>query len=932
MPQTAQKISPLKQAQARVGTDLNAKWRIDRVLGVGGMGAVFACTHKNNGTRAAIKVLHADMAHHGDIRDRFFREGRIANRIDHPGRVPVLDDGTSDLGEPFLVMELLEGMTLGELLRKGGGRIQLEKLLLVFDPVLDLLAACHREKVVHRDIKPANIFLSKDGPIKVLDFGVARMREPERGGDATRVGVALGTASFIAPEQALGLEHVDGRADLFSVGACLYTGITGKRLHVAGTEAEEFVLAATQTVPSIARAAPDLPVEVVAFVDRALAYERGERFQSAEEMRGELLQLVAALRSGHIKVGAAQQQTGVVVRQNEIIEEGSERTEKEIADAAARVTSVFKQLGLGMASVRQYGFTHPQTRRALAAAYDEVVAILASDPTAMRWDVEPGAFTFGGHPVWAPDRVPFDRIPHQLFADGVRRVQFKQGIAEQELHDFVAILLRDVSNLVTSEDDAVTALWDRRFEHVAYLAVDSFTEGDGAGGDISDAEWNDLADKAIAFSSIDKDFDEHALESRAAELNVAGALRAAGDAAAAVAVDPMTKATLGAQAVLSPDQLRERFLDAFVPAYVDARARGDVASLHAALSELGRDQVALHAPEQVFEMRTALLAAFRGRVDPVQLRTIEVEIARALLPIETLRAILTDIASERRVDGGERAIVSKATVDGIAASLELLASDAVLQLACSCLDATPSDDLRAVLLAYVQSWARGQEAVLAGMLPHAGPGLGLAIIDVFTELKTPAALAGLEGAFQSRELEVKLAALSRMAEVAGGAQDTTERVRQEISALLEDPDEAARTRVLQLVAKLGVVAAGPAIAHGIQTDEFHELTMSERRLWIRTLIGLSAVRGEAIALELLSRRRLLTSEAVEQTRAVAAEALAVFDSPEVQEALAVAAKQRWGTSTLVKEAASRALVDIEARKQRSATRPSRWPDAVEGER
>jgi hypothetical protein len=191
---------------------------------------------------------------------------------------------------------------------------------------------------------------------------------------------------------------------------------------------------------------------------------------------GELLQLVAAETYDTSQIGAAKQQTGVVVRQNEIIEDGPERTDKEIADTAARVANVFKQLGLGMASVRQYGFSHPQTRGALTAAYDDVVTILAQDPTAMRWDVEPGAFTFGGHPVWAPDRVPFDRIPHQLFADGVRRVQFKQGIAEQELLAFVAILLRDVSNLVTSEDDAVTALWDRRFEHVAYLAVDSFTE------------------------------------------------------------------------------------------------------------------------------------------------------------------------------------------------------------------------------------------------------------------------------------------------------------------------------------------------------------------------------------------------------------------------------------------------------------------------
>ncbi|HTJ80617.1 MAG TPA: serine/threonine-protein kinase, partial [Polyangiaceae bacterium] len=236
---TQERLSPAKLAARRLGTDLNSKWHIDKVLGVGGMGAVFACTHKNNGTRAAIKVLHVEYSRVDDVRDRFLREGRIANRVEHPARVAVVDDGVSDVGEPFLVMELLEGMTLAELFRRGGGRMSLEKMLGVFDTVLDLLSKCHDLDIVHRDIKPANIFLVKDGHVKVLDFGVARMREPEAGVEATRAGIALGTASFIAPEQALGVDKVDGRADLFSVGACLYAGVVGERLHHAKTEAEE---------------------------------------------------------------------------------------------------------------------------------------------------------------------------------------------------------------------------------------------------------------------------------------------------------------------------------------------------------------------------------------------------------------------------------------------------------------------------------------------------------------------------------------------------------------------------------------------------------------------------------------------------------------------------------------------------------------------
>ena len=229
---------PVKAAEARVGTTLNAKWSLEGLLGVGGMGAVFAARHRN-GTRAAVKVLHAEYAREKDIRERFLREGKIANSVDHPARVPVTDDDISDEGEPFLVMDLLEGGTLHELRHGSGGTISLEETLRIFETVLDLLAQCHAVGIVHRDIKPGNLFITTDGSVKVLDFGVARMREPDSGVEATRIGTAIGTPSYIAPEQALGLvAQVDGRSDIFSVGACMYVALTGKRLNHARTEAE----------------------------------------------------------------------------------------------------------------------------------------------------------------------------------------------------------------------------------------------------------------------------------------------------------------------------------------------------------------------------------------------------------------------------------------------------------------------------------------------------------------------------------------------------------------------------------------------------------------------------------------------------------------------------------------------------------------------
>ncbi|NUO48830.1 MAG: protein kinase, partial [Polyangiaceae bacterium] len=875
-----------------MGTDLSAKWRIDKVLGVGGMGAVFASTHKNNGTRAAIKVLHLEYARATDVRERFLREGRIANRIDHPARVPVIDDGLSDQGEPFLVMELLEGMTLAELFKKGGGRMPLEKLLGVFEPVLELLEKCHEIGVIHRDIKPANIFLTKQAAVKVLDFGVARMREPDTSVEATRAGIALGTASFIAPEQALGMDKVDGRADLFSVGACLFTGITGERLHAAKTEAEEFVLAATQSAPSVARKAKDLPPEAAAFVDRALSYDRAQRFQSAKEMRTDLLKVLAGVRTGKLRA-ARKNATGVVVRGVDAIEEGPELSEAEQKDQRDRLASIFKQLGLAMASVRQYGLAHPQTQRALSQSYAEVGTALAANSYSVRWDVMSGAFLFEGHPVWAPDRVPFDRIPHQLFADGIRKVQFKIGLTEEELRDFVSILLRDVSTIFGADDDSVTALWDRRFEHVAYLAVDSFAEGDNLEPDRL-ADWNDLAEQALANARIDKDFDEQSLEEQALEINLLGRLQEAGEAAAALALDPATKATLGAQLAQPAQRWLESFVDGFVAAYVDSRRRGDAELVHKALREWTADQVSLHSVDKVFELHELLTRAFKAQLDPDEAKFLELETAKVVFPLEVLRTLMAEMSIERRAGWGEAAqpgATNEELVAGLGRALDLLASDAVFGLACECLDTAGTERLRDVLKPYIRRWAPGQEAQLTTELGRAGAELGRFIVELFVELKTPQATAGMEAAFSNPNIEVRLAALAAMGEAIG------DRARDEITGLLDAPDVEIRLKTLDLVGAMNVVAAGPVLVRRVQSDAFHDLSVDERRKWLATVGALKAPRAESLAIELLSKRRLLSNESTEHSRMVAAEYLAQADSVEAVEALQTASKQRWGTST-----------------------------------
>ena len=266
-------------AERRVGATLREKYRIERVLGVGGMATVYLGVHRN-GHRVAVKILHPELAAIPGQRDRFVREGYVANSIEHPGAVRVIDDDVAEDGCPFLVMELLDGQTLDERRRRQGGKLLPRDVLAIGHALCDVLAAAHDKGVIHRDIKPENVFITSDGALKVLDFGIARIIT-----DEGIAGVA-GTPAFMPPEQALGDRGaVDARADLWAAGATMFTLLTGRLVHEASRTTQLLAFAATKSAPSLVDVAPELPPELAAIVDTALAYNRDDRFEDAREMR-----------------------------------------------------------------------------------------------------------------------------------------------------------------------------------------------------------------------------------------------------------------------------------------------------------------------------------------------------------------------------------------------------------------------------------------------------------------------------------------------------------------------------------------------------------------------------------------------------------------------------------------------------------------------
>jgi serine/threonine-protein kinase len=283
---TAEPDGVTSGAQGRVGTVLCGKYRLDRVLGIGGMAVVYKATHRNQ-AEFAVKMLHPELSIHEDIRTRFLREGYAANSVKHPGAVLVADDDVAEDGAAFLVMELLQGAVVESLWERMGERFPLRAVLSVADQLLDVLAAAHEKGIVHRDIKPANLFAMRDGTLKVLDFGIARVRDAAAsGGKATGTGVLMGTPAFMAPEQAYArASEIDGQTDVWAVGATLFTLLSGQFVHQGENAAQLMIHAATARARPLASVVSDVPAPVAQVIDRALSFEKASRWSSAEAMR-----------------------------------------------------------------------------------------------------------------------------------------------------------------------------------------------------------------------------------------------------------------------------------------------------------------------------------------------------------------------------------------------------------------------------------------------------------------------------------------------------------------------------------------------------------------------------------------------------------------------------------------------------------------------
>jgi serine/threonine protein kinase len=279
-----------------IGTVIGGNYKVEELLGQGGMGAVYRARQLSLDRDVAVKLLLSPLAMDRSVLERFQREARAASNVGHPGIIQVFDMGYLKEGAPYMVMELLDGEDLRQVIRRDGAMPVAAALPIVVQ-VCDALQAAHDKGILHRDLKPDNIFLvrrrDKAPIVKILDFGLSKIRSADK--QLTDTGTLIGTPNYMAPEQVLGRRQVDHRADIYAVGVIFFEMVTGQMAYDGPSVQSILVKIINEDPPPPRMLNPSIPSEVEAVIRRAMARDPDERYPGAGAMYEDLLRLARGM-------------------------------------------------------------------------------------------------------------------------------------------------------------------------------------------------------------------------------------------------------------------------------------------------------------------------------------------------------------------------------------------------------------------------------------------------------------------------------------------------------------------------------------------------------------------------------------------------------------------------------------------------------------
>ncbi|MCB9531882.1 MAG: protein kinase [Myxococcales bacterium] len=882
---------------------MGGRWRVDTLVGTGGMANVYAA--REGSQWSAVKIMRADCASNPRLVSQFEVEGRVMARLSHPNIVSVDVAGTLDDGTPYLVMELLRGVPLDRLTQQRGA-LPVDEALIIIDQVLDALALCHSNDIVHRDLKPANVFVTQEGVVKLLDFGVARVPgEPDA---AELSGSRLGTPAFMSPEQALNASvGLDGRSDIFAVGATLYALLSGKRIRDTDEGDEAFIMAATTPPSSLARAAPRLPLSVIRLVDRALAWSPGDRFQTVEEMSDAVRATLEvgteaqdASARDERRASLKQSLGNVVARDDEALDPD---THKEKARA---LRELFRLTGAVFGTANQYAWEHDQTQSRRRALFESLTAMLAVWPAGLGWIVRPYGFDFGGESVWEPGSGT-DDVPYNLFSSGYRTIRFVPGVTADELDEFLQLMQTDPVNGLPPEDDLGTVFVERGFPHIVVQLVTAFDMD--LLRDHLDLQSQLAQLRAEIAGQVQADFDDRAsVAGLVAEVGEAG-LKEADAIAISFEAGALEQLATGQARLVSEERVRDyarRFTDeadavddrtwrVLAEGVVDGLQRGDLELVEEPFVELVAEYVEAGASAKLIELTGGMLHYLPDEAVGPFIGALYTPAALSLLG----RAMIAEASR------GAEAVGCGAIVAAVVSHAPRACYPAILRLFADTFGTLTAEALRG----RVERDAAGNEASLGEVLERAPLALANELIPLLAGSdREQQAHRALQRAAKNPAPAVRLAALPHL------LTQPSEGVLAEIVTLASHKQPDVRMSTIKTLSDFRVTVAGPRLLPILASDELHDRPLLERQALLKYLFTASPLETERAAAELTRRAGLFGDKKTDPTRVLAIQLLGEYGTTSVSVEAATACLGRaWWNPRELREAATVALDRLQAR-------------------